>query len=103
MSADPVVIVSYARTPMGGFQGALAGASATQLGETAVKAAVERARIDQGAGGPDSDGLRAARRLPAGAGQAGRPSAPGLPTSVAATTASTRCRRLGPAGGDPRP
>ena len=43
MSSDPVVIVSYARTPMGGFQGALAGASATQLGSAAVKAAVTRA------------------------------------------------------------
>ena len=32
MSADPVVIVSYARTPMGGFQGSLAGASAAAGG-----------------------------------------------------------------------
>ena len=30
-AADPVVIAAYARTPMGGFQGALAGASATML------------------------------------------------------------------------
>ena len=29
LSSDPIVIVSYARTPMGSFQGALAGASAT--------------------------------------------------------------------------
>ena len=29
MSADPIVIVAFARTPMGGFQGALAGVSAT--------------------------------------------------------------------------
>src|SRR5688572_27904605 len=46
MTTDPVVIASYARTPMGGFQAALAGASATQLGAVAVKAAVERAGID---------------------------------------------------------
>ena len=44
-AADPIVILSYARTPMGGFQGALSGASATQLGATAVKAAVERAGV----------------------------------------------------------
>ena len=43
---DPIVILSYARTPIGGFQGALSGASATQLGAAAVKAAVERAGID---------------------------------------------------------
>ena len=45
MTPDPVVIISYARTPMGGFQGALAGASATELGAAAVKAAVDRAGI----------------------------------------------------------
>ena len=31
-SADPTVILSYARTPMGAMQGALADASATDLG-----------------------------------------------------------------------
>ena len=36
MSADPVVIVSFARTPMGGFQGALTGVKATALGSAAV-------------------------------------------------------------------
>ncbi len=44
-ASDPVVILSYARTPMGSFQGSLAGASATDLGATAVRAAVERAGI----------------------------------------------------------
>src|SRR5947207_15365029 len=44
-SPDPIVILSYARTPMGSFQGALSGASATELGATAVKAAVERAGL----------------------------------------------------------
>ena len=42
---DPVVILSYARTPMGGMQGALSDASATDLGATAVKAAVERSGV----------------------------------------------------------
>ena len=43
MTDDPIIIASYARTPMGGFQGALSGVTATELGATAVKAAVERA------------------------------------------------------------
>ena len=38
---DPVVICSYARTPMGAFQGALSGVKATDLGAAAVKAATE--------------------------------------------------------------
>jgi len=45
-NADPVVILSYARTPMGAMQGALADVSATDLGATVVKAAVERAGVD---------------------------------------------------------
>ena len=44
-ASDPIVILSYARTPMGSFQGALSPLSATELGATAVKAAVERAGI----------------------------------------------------------
>ncbi len=40
-----VYIVSAARTPVGSFGGALAEVSATQLGATAVKAAVERAGV----------------------------------------------------------
>ena len=45
MAADPVVILSYARTPMGSFQGCLTGATATELGATAVKGAVGRAGV----------------------------------------------------------
>ncbi len=44
--SDPIVIVSAARTPMGSFQGGLAGLSAPQLGAVALRAAVERAGID---------------------------------------------------------
>jgi acetyl-CoA C-acetyltransferase len=40
------VIVSAARTPVGKFQGALSGFSATQLGAIAVREAVKRAGID---------------------------------------------------------
>ncbi|KAH8196510.1 hypothetical protein TruAng_009340 [Truncatella angustata] len=38
----PVYIVSAARTPVGSFLGSLSSLSATQLGSTAIKAAVER-------------------------------------------------------------
>lgn len=41
-----VVIVSAVRTPIGSFGGALAEVPATQLGATAVKAAIERAGVD---------------------------------------------------------
>ena len=43
--SDPVVIVSVARTPLGGFQGDLASLTAPQLGAAAIKSAVERARL----------------------------------------------------------
>ena len=46
MSKQSIVIASAVRTPMGGFQGALKSVSAPQLGAIAIKAAVERARID---------------------------------------------------------
>ena len=42
---DPVVIVSAARTPMGGFQGDFKGLTAPQLGAAAIRAAVERAGV----------------------------------------------------------
>lgn len=45
MSSDSVVIVSGARTPMGGFQGDLSGATAPHLGAAAIKSAVERAGV----------------------------------------------------------
>lgn len=45
MSEDAVVIVSGARTPMGGLQGSLSAATAVELGSTAIRAAVERSGI----------------------------------------------------------
>lgn len=45
MKDDPVVIVSSARTPMGGFQGDLKGLSALELGAAAIRAAVERSGL----------------------------------------------------------
>ena len=43
--SDPVVIVSVARTPLGGFQGDLSSLTTPQLGAVAIKAALERARV----------------------------------------------------------
>ncbi len=90
MSADPIVIASYARTPMGGFQGALAGASATELGAAAVRATVERAGVSADA----VDQIFMGCVLPAGLGQAPARQAAlgaGLPTSVQATTVNKMC------------
>ena len=90
MATDPVVILSYARTPMGAMQGALADASATDLGATAVRAAVERAGIDGG----DIDRIYMGCVLPAGLGQAPARQAAikaGLPKSVQATTVNKVC------------
>ena len=70
-ASDPIVILSYARTPMGSFQGALAGASATELGATAVKAAVERAGHQRRAGRQGLHGLRPLRRPRPGPGAPG--------------------------------
>ena len=44
--SDPIVIVGAARTPMGGFQGELTGATASQLGGAAIKAALEVAPVN---------------------------------------------------------
>lgn len=43
---DPVVIVGAARTPMGGMLGDFAGVPATKLGGVAIKAALERSKVD---------------------------------------------------------
>ena len=89
-STDPVVILSYARTPMGGMQGALADVAATDLGATAVKAAVERA----GVSGDAIERIYMGCVLPAGLGQAPARQAAlkaGLPKSVQATTVNKVC------------
>ena len=44
--SDPVVIVGAARTPMGGMLGDFAGVPATKLGGVAIKAALERSKVD---------------------------------------------------------
>ena len=89
-TTDQIVILSYARTPMGSFQGALAGASATELGATAVKAAVERAGIE----GDQVDKVFMGNVLSAGLGQAPARQAAlgaGLPKSAEAVTVNKVC------------
>jgi acetyl-CoA C-acetyltransferase len=90
MSHDAVVIASYARTPMGGFQGALSGVKATDLGAAAVRAALERA----GVSGDKVEQIFMGCVLPAGLGQAPARQAAlaaGLPLSVEATTVNKMC------------
>jgi len=89
-AADPIVILSYARTPMGAMQGALSEVSATDLGATAVKAAVERAGVD----GADVERVYMGCVLPAGLGQAPARQVAikaGLPLSAQATTVNKVC------------
>jgi acetyl-CoA C-acetyltransferase len=89
-TSDPVVIASYARTPMGGFQGVLTGVKATELGAAAVKAAVERS----GAAPDAVQQIVMGCVLPAGLGQAPARQAAlgaGLPRSVEATTVNKMC------------
>ena len=90
MSADPVVIASYARTPMGGFQGALSPLKATELGAAVAKAALERS----GVAGDAVDQIIMGCVLPAGLGQAPARQAAlgaGLPLQVEAATVNKMC------------
>jgi acetyl-CoA C-acetyltransferase len=90
MATDPIVLCAFARTPMGGFQGALSGVSATELGAVAVKAAVERGGVDPG----QVDRIYMGCVLPAGLGQAPARQAAlaaGLSQSVEATTINKMC------------
>ncbi|MDP3405376.1 MAG: acetyl-CoA C-acyltransferase [Brevundimonas sp.] len=88
--SDPVVIVAFARTPMGGFQGAFNGVKATELGAAAVKAAVERAGVDPS----KIEQIYMGCVLPAGLGQAPARQAAigaGLGLNVEATTVNKMC------------
>jgi acetyl-CoA C-acetyltransferase len=90
MTSDPIVISSYARTPMGGMQGVFSTVAATQLGAIAIRAAVERAgvkpeNVDQVIMGcvlPGALGQAPARQASMGA---------GLPISTGATTINKVC------------
>lgn len=88
--SDPIVIVGGARTPMGSFQGALAGLTASELGGAAIAAALERSGVEAGA----VDEVVMGCVLPAGQGQAPARQAgfhAGLSESVPATTVNKMC------------
>jgi acetyl-CoA C-acetyltransferase len=88
--ADSIVIVSAARTPIGGLLGDFATLPAYQLGAVAIKAAVERA----GVAGDAIDEVLMGNCLMAGQGQAPARQATlaaGLPHSVGAVTLSKMC------------
>ena len=88
--SDLVVIVSAARTPMGGFQGDFTSLTAPQLGSVAIRAAVERAGI-----APELiEEVLFGNVLQAGVGQAPSRQAAlgaGLPRSAACTTIGKVC------------
>ncbi len=90
MNNEAIVIVGMARTAMGGFQGVLAGQTASELGAVAIRAAVERAGI-----APDAvEEVIMGCVLPAGQGQAPARQAAikgGLPLSAGATTINKMC------------
>jgi acetyl-CoA C-acetyltransferase len=90
MNADPIVIVSAARTPMGAFQGELKGFSAPELGSAAIRAAVERAKVRP----EEIEEVIMGCVLPAGQGQAPARQASlgaGLPLSTGCTTVNKMC------------
>jgi acetyl-CoA C-acetyltransferase len=90
MSKDPIVVVSVARTPMGAFQGELKGFTAPELGATAIRAAVERAKIRP----EDVQEVLMGCVLPAGQGQAPARQASlggGLPLAAGCTTINKMC------------
>jgi acetyl-CoA C-acetyltransferase len=90
MSTDPIVIVSAARTPIGGLLGDFAALAAWELGAVAVKAALERAGVP----GDAVDEVLLGNCLMAGQGQAPARQAvlaAGLPTTAGAVTLSKMC------------
>ena len=90
-SRREAVILSAARTPIGRFRGALAGVPAAELGGAAVRAAVERAGVPEGA---RFDEVFMGNVVGAGLGQnIARQTAirGGLPESVGATTVNKVC------------
>src|SRR5258706_13029754 len=90
MKADPIVIVSAARTPMGAFQGELKGFAAPELGAAAIRAAVERAKLKP----EEVQEVLMGCVLPAGLGQAPARQAAlgaGLALATGCTTVNKRC------------
>ncbi len=87
---DPIVIVGMARTPIGAFQGELSGFAASDLGQVAIKAALERAKV---AGGDVGEVIMGCV-LQAGQGQAPARQAAlkaGLPQATPCVTINKMC------------
>ena len=86
--SQPIAVLAAQRTPMGGFQGELAGATCAELGATAIRAAHEAA------GAPEVDEVLMGCVLPAGQGQAPARQAAlgaGLPLGVPCSTLNKMC------------
>jgi len=87
---EPIAVVGAARTPMGGFQGALAPLSAPELGAAAIRAALADAQLEAAA----VDEALMGCVLPAGLGQAPARQAAlgaGLAQDVPCTTLNKMC------------
>ncbi|MBY3197327.1 acetyl-CoA C-acyltransferase [Rhizobium laguerreae] len=87
---DPIVIVGAARTPIGSFQGELKEATAPELGATAIRAALQRSRVEAEA----IEEVVFGCVLPAGQGQAPARQAAihaGLPFATSASTVNKMC------------
>jgi acetyl-CoA C-acetyltransferase len=87
---NEAVIVSAGRTPLGSFNGSLAGLPATKLGAIAIEAAISRARIDK----KEVNEVIMGQVLPCGSGQ--NPAkqaavAAGMPWEVEALTINKVC------------
>ena len=90
MSADPIVIIGAARTPMAGLQGDFKDVAASKLGAAAIEAAVKRSGLSAEA----IDEAIMGCVLPAGQGQAPARQAAlgaGLPLGVECTTINKMC------------
>lgn len=86
---DPIVITSAVRTPIGHLQGALKGLSATDLGATVIKAAVEKSQVHANA----IESVIMGCVLPAGLGQAPARQA-ALKAGLAKTTDCTTVNKV---------
>lgn len=87
---DDIIIAGSARTPMGGFQGDLSGATAPELGASAIKGALAQA----GLAAERVDEVLMGCVLPAGLGQAPARQASlgaGIPLATGCTTINKMC------------
>ncbi|OWV75598.1 acetyl-CoA acetyltransferase [Rhizobium sp. R339] len=87
---DPIVITGAGRTPIGSFQGELKDTAAPELGAAAIRAALERSRVE-----PEAiEEVVFGCVLPAGQGQAPARQAAihaGLPFATGASTVNKMC------------